>query len=288
MREIGYHRAESVDQAVELAAHHGEDGLFLAGGQSLVNLLKGRLVPEGRQVIDIGRLDDLSYVEVDEGRIRIGALTTHAVLLESDVLAEHIPAFIDMIAEVGDVQVRNAGTIGGDLAQADPQADYPVLVTALGAELTIRSPDGTRMIAAEDFFTGYFETTLEPADLVVEVAVPIPDDRMATGFSKFAERKGDFPLLNAAAVIERDADGACVGARIRVGCVSGTPVAAKAAEAHLEGTTLDDASAERAGELAAEEIDPDPDEQVSIAYKADLIAAMVERAVDECLDRLED
>lgn len=288
MRELGYHRAESVDHAVELAARHGEDGLFLAGGQSLVNLLKGRLLPEDRQVIDIGRLKELSYVEDDGETLRIGALTTHATLLDSDVLADRIPAFVDMIAEVGDVQVRNVGTIGGDLAQADPQADYPVLVTALDAEITIRSSDGTRTVTAEDFFTGYFETVLEPADLVVEIVVPIPGDGAAAGFSKFAERKGDFPLLNAAAVLERDAEGECTGAKIRVGCVSGMPVAAETAESHLDGTKLADVSAERAGELAAEEIDPDPDEQVGTAYKRDLIAAMVERAVGDCLDRLEE
>lgn len=285
MKQFGYHRAESPDHAVKLASDHGDDALFLAGGQSLTNVMKARLVQDDSQVIDLGNLDELSYVEDEGDLVRIGALTTHSDIVDSEVLADAIPAFPEMVSQVGDVQIRNMGTIGGDMAQADPQADYPVLLTALGGEATIRSSDGERTEPLSDFFVTYFQTAIGTGDLLVEVTVDVPGDGAAAGFAKFAERKGDFPLVNAAAVLDTE-DGVCTDARIRVGCVSGAPVAADDAEAYLEGTDVGDASPAEAGERAREGITPDPDEDMDEEFKNELVEAMVKDAVGDALERI--
>lgn len=287
MKQIGYHRARSPSHAVDLASDHGGEALFLAGGQSLTNVMKARLIGDDNQVIDLGDLDELSYIEADHDVVRIGALTTHSDLAESDRLTELIPAFPEMVAQVGDVQIRNMGTIGGDMAQADPQADYPVLLTALGGDVTILTPDSERTESLSDFFISYYQTALEPAELLVEVEVHRPDEDHVVGFQKFSERRGDFPLVNAAAVLETDGD-TCTGARIRVGCVSGAPVAATDAEDSIEGTPVAEIDPSETGRHAREEITPDPDEEVDVAYKNELVEAMVSRAIEDAIDRLQE
>lgn len=285
MRAISYHRAKTPAEAVGLAEELGPDAEFLAGGQSLVNMMKQRLVPAGSEVIDIGGIEELAYVRRDGDRLCIGALTTHAALLESPDLVNAVPAFGDMLAQLAGPQVRNLGTIGGDLAQADPRADYPVLLTALGAELTATGPDGDRVIPVEDFHEGYFETALEPAELLAEVAFDVPGPDTAVGFAKFAETMGAYPQANAGAHLTVT-DGACSDARIRVGCLSGTPMTPDGAEAELVDTPLRELDAEDAGTLARRELEPDPDEQRSETFQADLIDAMVTRAVRDAVDRL--
>lgn len=285
MKQIGYHRAQSPSQAVDLAADHGDDALFLAGGQSLTNVMKARLIGDDNHVIDLGDLDELSYIEADGDVVRIGALTTHSELAASDRLAELVPAFPEMVAQVADVQIRNMGTIGGDMAQADPQADYPVLLTVLGGDVTIRTPDGERTESVSDFFISYYQTALAPAELLVEVEVQLPAKDHAVGFQKFAERRGDFPIVNAAAMLETDGD-TCTSARIRVGCVSGAPVAATDAEDSLEGTPVAEIDPSTAGRQAREGITPDPDEELDEAYKNDLVEAMVSGSVEDAVDRL--
>lgn len=284
MREIGYHRAESVDHAVTLAAEHGENAEFLAGGQSLVPMMKNRLLPVDSQVIDIGDVPELAAIEVTDGRLRIGALATHAAIAASETVANRCPAMRDMVEQVGDVQVRTMGTIGGDLAQADPRADYPTLVTALDAAITLHGASGTRTIAAEDFFYGYFETALAPDELLETVAIPVRPDAGA-GFSKFAERTGDFPIVNAATRLVPD-DGVVGDARVRVGGVRGRPVAVAAAEERLTGADPAAIDPGAIGEAAAEAVDPDPDDQIDPAYKCDLTAATVTEATADAVGRL--
>lgn len=283
MKEIGsYNRASRVDEALELAAEFGGDGEFIAGGQSLTNLMKQRLVGDDIHLIDISDLD-LDFVRVEDGVVRIGALNTHADLLESDIVAEHLPRLAEMIEQVADAQIRNAGTIGGDVAHADPSSDYPIFLAAVDASYRIRSPDGTRTIGSERFFDGYFRTDLASDEILTEVRIPVPPDDAETGFSKFARRKGDFALVNAAAALTFDAD-AVSEARIRVGGVGGMPTRPADAEEYLEGRSSDRADPETVGDVAAEEITPDVDERTSREYKEKLVGAMVRRSVGRCLD----
>lgn len=285
MRSITYERAHGTQDALELASEHGERGLFIAGGQSLVNMMKQRLLPEDRVVIDIRQLDELSYIERNDRLFSIGAMTTHSDIVDSDPLSKQLPALPEMVARVGDVQVRNLGTIGGDLAQADPRADYPVLVTASGAEMVAESLDGERTIDAGAFFEGHFETALESDELLREIRIPIPGQNAAVGFEKFAERKGDFPLVNAAAWVETDGE-RITASRVRVGCIRGTPVQASDTESYLEDTEITAVDAETAGEIAGEEVNAMPDDQTSASYKEELAEAMVSEAVADCLNRV--
>lgn len=285
MKQFGYHEAESVSHAVDLANKYGADTLFIAGGQSLTNVMKTRLVGDDSHVIDLKDLDELSYIRDGDEVVHIGAMTTHAEIVESTLLADRIPAFPEMVAQVGDVQIRNMGTIGGDMAQADPQADYPVLLEALGGRAKIRSSDGEQTEPLSEFFVSYFMTVLGETDLLVEVKVDVPGEDAAAGFDKFAQHKGDFPIVNAAAVVAAE-DGVCVDARVRVGCVSGAPVTATDAESYLEETLLADVRPGRAGERARAGITPDPDEDVDLKFKNDLVEKTVKSAVGDAVDRL--
>ena len=171
--EFTYQRAGSVDEALALAADGGDDAKFLAGGHSLLPLMKLRLaVPE--VLIDIGRLSGLSYVRAGHGSIAVGALTSYHDLAQSSLLASELPLLAQAASQVGDPQIRHRGTIGGSLAHADPAADLPAVVLALDAVLVARGPSGEREIAAADFFQGLFESALEPGELLTEIRIPRP------------------------------------------------------------------------------------------------------------------
>ena len=176
--EFTYQRAGSVDEALALAADGGDDAKFLAGGHSLLPLMKLRLaVPE--VLIDIGRRSELSYVRADNGAIAVGALTSYHDLAQSSLLASELPLLAQAASQVGDPQVRHRGTIGGSLAHADPAADLPAVVLALDAVLVARGPSGVREIAAADFFQGLFESALEPGELLTEIRIPQAGPRRA-------------------------------------------------------------------------------------------------------------
>jgi carbon-monoxide dehydrogenase medium subunit len=181
-----YERADSADEALALLAEHGDEAKLMAGGHSLLPLMKLRLaVPS--VVVDIGRLSDLSYIREDGDVIAIGALTRHREIETSDLLKAHLPLLAHATAHVGDPQVRHRGTLGGALSHGDPAADHPAVLLALGGELVIRGPQGERRVPADEFFTGFLETALAPDELLTEVRIP-----KATGagwsFQKFNRR----------------------------------------------------------------------------------------------------
>ncbi len=166
-----YRRADSVDEAIGLAAEHGDEAKFLAGGHSLLPLMKLRLA-QPEMLIDLGTLRELSYIRDEGGHIAIGALTRHHDLEHSGLLASSLPLLAHAAGQVGDPQVRHRGTIGGSIAHSDPASDLPAVVLALDATLVARGPSGEREIAAADFFEGLFETVLEPDELLTEIRVP--------------------------------------------------------------------------------------------------------------------
>ena len=194
-----YERAATVEQALALLARHGDEAKLLAGGHSLLPLMKLRIASPG-VLVDIGRVPGLSYVREDGGAIAIGALTRHCDLVESDLLRRRCPLVAQVAAEVGDIQVRHRGTIGGSLAHADPHADLPAAMVALDAELVAQGPGGRRTIAARDFFQGFLQTALRPDELLVEVRVA-PTDGAGTAYVKFSRRRQDWAIVGAAAVV---------------------------------------------------------------------------------------
>ena len=260
-----YKRASSVDEAVDLAAQDGDDAKFLAGGHSLLPLMKLRLaVPE--VLIDIGRLGELSYVRDDDGQILVGALTSHDELARSSLLASELPLLARAAAQVGDPQVRHRGTIGGSLVHADPAADLPAVVLALDATLVARGPSGRREIAAGDFFQSLFETALQPGELLTEIRIPKPGNR-GWAFQKFTKRAIDWAIVGVAVQ----------GGSVALVNMGQTPVRASGVEQALAaGAGPQDAAAH-----AAEGTSPPADINADGRYREHLARVLVGRALEE-------
>ena len=264
-----YQRAGSVDEALSLAADAGEDAKFLAGGHSLLPLMKLRFaVPE--VLIDIGRLRNLSYIRDEGDVVAIGALTRHHDLEVSELLAAEIPLLACAAGAVGDPQVRHRGTIGGSLAHGDPASDLPAVILALDATLVIRGPSGSREVGAGEFFLGLFETAVQPGELLTEIRIPKP---LAPGwsFQKFTKRAIDWAIVGVAAQ----------GDRVALVNMASTPMRAAAVEQALAGG----ASLEEAAAHAAEGTNPVSDINAGAAYREHLARVLVARALTEAATR---
>ena len=261
-----YKRAFSVDEALDLAAQDGDEAKFLAGGHSLLPLMKLRLaVPE--VLIDIGRLRELSYVREEDGHIAVGALTNYDELSRSGLLAHELPLLAHASGLVGDPQVRHRGTIGGSLVHADPAADLPAVALALDATLVARGPSGGREIAASDFFQSLFETVLEPGELLTEIRIPKPETPRRWAFQKFTKRGIDWAIVGVAVQ----------GLSVALVNMDQTPVRAAAVERALaDGAGLRDAAAH-----AAEGTSPSADINGDRRYREHLARVLVRRALEE-------
>jgi aerobic carbon-monoxide dehydrogenase medium subunit len=264
-----YKRAWSVEEAVDLVAQDGEDTKFLAGGHSLLPLMKLRLaVPQ--TLVDIGRLSELSYIRDEGDHIAVGAATTHGELARSSLLSRELPLLAHAAGQVGDPQVRHCGTIGGSLAHADPAADLPAVALSLDATLVARGPAGSRQIAAADFFRGLFETALEPAELLTEIRFSKPS-LPGWAFEKFTKRAIDWAIVGVAVQ----------GGRVALVNMGQTPVRAAAVEAALaSGASVRDAAAH-----AAEGTSPSDDLNASRGYREHLARVLVRRALAEAQER---
>ena len=264
-----YQRASSVDEALELAARAGEDAKFLAGGHSLMPLMKLRLaVPE--TLIDIGRLGELSYVRADDGHIAVGALTTHDDIARSDLLASELPLLAHAASQIGDPQVRHCGTIGGSLAHSDPAADLPAVAVALGATFVARGRSGTREIAAGDFFLSLFETVLEPGELLTEIRIPKPQSA-GWSFQKFAKRGIDWAIVGVAVQ----------GPNVALVNMGSTPIRARGVEQALAAGS----GPREAAAHAAEGTSASDDLNGPRAYREHLARVLVGRALAEAASR---
>jgi aerobic carbon-monoxide dehydrogenase medium subunit len=264
-----YKRADSAEEACDLAAEYGEDAKFLAGGHSLLPLMKLRLAaPE--VIIDLGGLRDLSYITDQGSHVAIGALTRHHDVEHSDLLAAELPLLAHAAGQVGDPQIRHRGTIGGSVAHADPASDLPAVLLALDATLVAQGTDGSREIGIGEFFQGLFETVLEPGELLTEIRVPKP----AAGgwsFQKFTQRAIDWAIVGVAVQ----------GNRVALVNMGGTPLRAAAVEAALAaGSSPADAAAHAAeGTSAASDIRATRD------YREHLARVLVNRALAEAGSR---
>lgn len=261
-----YVRADSADAAIAALAEHGDDAKLLAGGMSLIPLMKLRLATP-TVLVDLGRVTDLSYVRDGGDHVAIGALTRHRDLETSDLLAAACPALRGVAAEVGDNQVRHRGTLGGSVAHGDPASDLPAVLLALDATLVARGPGGTRSIAAADFFHGFLETALAPDELLTEIQVP----KAAGGwnYQKFNRRAQDWAIVGALAV----RNGSTRVALVNMGA---TPVRARAVEEALAAG----ASAADAAAVAADGTEAPADLNGSSEYREHLARVLVRRALE--------
>jgi aerobic carbon-monoxide dehydrogenase medium subunit len=264
-----YKRAFSVDEALDLAGSDEGEAKYLAGGHSLLPLMKLRLaVPD--TLIDIGRLEGLSYVREDDGHIAVGALTRHGELASSELLARELPLLAHAAGQVGDPQVRHCGTIGGSLAHADPAADLPAVVLALDATLVARGPAGSREIPAASFFGGLFETELQPGELLTEIRIPRPQSA-GWSFQKFTKRAIDWAIVGVA----------MQGGNVALVNMGQTPLRAAGVEQALAAG----ASAQDAAAHAAEGTSPSDDLTASRGYREHLARVLVGRAIAESASR---
>jgi carbon-monoxide dehydrogenase medium subunit len=264
-----YVRAESVDEAISLLGEYGDDAKLLAGGHSLLPLMKYRLAAPA-VLVDIGRLSDLSYIREDGDQVAIGALTRHRDIEISELLASQIPLLAAAASHVGDPQVRHRGTLGGSLSHGDPASDLPSVILALRATLVLTGPNGTRQVSADDFFTGFLETALAPDELLTEIRLPkVPG--AGWSFQKFNRRAQDWAIVGVAAIVNNGQSG--------VGLVNmdSKPVRAPGVEAALaSGANATDAAA-----LAAEGLNPPADLNASVEYRQHLARVLVRRALEE-------
>ena len=263
-----YVRASSVDEAVALAAEHGEDAKFLAGGHSLLPLMKLRLA-QPAMLVDIGRLSDLSYIRDAGDHIAIGALTRHHDIENSTVLAEHAPLLAHAASQVGDPQVRHRGTIGGSIAHADPASDLPATTLALGATYVAQCPNGPREIPAADFYEGFLTCNLAADELLTEIRVPKMNGA-GWGFQKFNRRAQDWAIVGVAAW-RRNGD-----AGVALVNMGATPILASSVASALAGG----ASVADAAEQAADGTDPQADLNASVEYRVHLAKVLTRRALE--------
>jgi carbon-monoxide dehydrogenase medium subunit len=277
-----YARATSVTNALELLAAHGDKAKVLSGGQSLMPAMNLRLIaPEW--IVDIGELAELSGIERNGDVLRIGALTRHVDLMRSPEVATHAPLLTEAIAHVAHPAIRNRGTIGGSLAHADPAAELPACMLALGATIIVRGQDGERRIAAEDFFTGIYETALTPEELLVAVEVPVARNGSAYFFHEFARRHGDYAIVGVAAQAKLQ-DEVFSDLRIAFFAVGDRPVLARAV-AKLVGVPVTPAILSEVSVALGDELEPQEDQEASAAMRRHLAKVLLARCVSALLDR---
>jgi carbon-monoxide dehydrogenase medium subunit len=276
-----YEVAESVDHAIELLGQHGEDAKLIAGGHSLIPLMRLRLAAP-TVLIDLGRLDDLNYVREDGDHLAIGALTRHRDVHNNELVQEHCGILGYTAGLLGDPSVQHRGTLGGTLAHGDPAGDMPSVMCALEATLVIEGPDGERTVDALDFFKDYLLTDLEEQEVIKEVRVPKLGSNTGWSYKKFSRRSQDWAVVGVAAVVEKS-NGGIDSARIGLTSMGSTPLRASAVEEALSGASTDQVA--EAAESADEGTSPGSDDAASEEFRRHLARVWTRRAVEEALNR---
>jgi carbon-monoxide dehydrogenase medium subunit len=271
--------AGSVPEAVALLEQHGDDAKILAGGQSLIPLLRFRLAGPS-VLIDINRVPDLDYLQETDGTLHIGALTREAELDASDLIRNRYPILHETAEVVADPVVRNWATVGGNLAHADPANDHPATMLALGAQVVAVGPGGQRVIPIDEFFTdSSFETSLRPNEILTEIRVPAPTAHSGGAYFKLERKVGDYAIAGVAAYITLDDNGNVTYAGIGLTNVGPTPIKARDAEKSLLGKPLDEAAIHQAADLAAAAAHPASDLRGPAEYKRDMVRTLTVRAL---------
>lgn len=275
--EFDYVRPHDLPEALQALSRLGDEGKLLAGGQSLIPLLKLRFAAP-QTLIDIGRIGGLDGIAVRDGALVIGARVTHATLAMSDLIHDHAPAVSAAAPQIADPIIRNWGTIGGSLAHADPAGDLGAVMIAQDAGLVALSTRGERVLRAREFFSGPFTTALAPDEILVEIRIPLAQGRVVGSYHKLERKVGDFATVGVAVAL--DMDGATVRrAGIGLTAVGSQNLAAGQAETRLTGNRLDDATIAEAARLAAEDAQPQTDQRGSADYKRDVVRVFVQRAL---------
>jgi carbon-monoxide dehydrogenase medium subunit len=282
--EFEYVVPRSVDEAIAMLVHYGDEAKLLAGGQSLIPMMKLRIAAP-RVLIDVNGIGELSGLRREGDTLVLGALCRHADVAGSALVREHLPLMHDAAQLTADVQVRNRGTVAGSLAHADPAGDWPAALLALDTHVTIAGPDGTRALPLAVFLVDAYTTQLGPSDMITQVSVTIPSGRCGGAYAKFEKRAGDFAVASAGVQLELDADGRCASAAIALGAVGPVPFRARAAEDALAGQMPSDGLIARVESQVRDAADPFADTRGSIDYKRHLAGVLFRRAFAAALAR---
>ena len=278
-----YHAPSTLDEAISLLDHYGPEASVLAGGQSLIPMMKFQLALPGH-VVDINRISGLGGIHEENGVLHIGSLTRESDLDASEMVRSRYPILHDTTAVIADPLVRNMATVGGNLAHGDPANDHPATMMALGAEVVARGPGGERVIPVIDFFQGPLTTALTQGEILTEVRVPTPAAGSGSAYLKLERKVGDYATAGVAVVITLNG-GVCQRAGIGLTNAGPTPVKASAAADFLAGRPLDDETIREAARLAAQEAQPTADLRGSAEYKRDMVRVLTGRAIRLALTR---
>ena len=282
-----YYAPKTLARAVALLQQHGEkDAKVLAGGHSLLPLMKLRLAAPGA-VIDLRRIPGLNAVKASRGKVTIGAMATHYQIESSDLLRKRCPLLPETAGEIGDAQVRNRGTLGGSLAHADPAADWPAAILALDAELDVVGPGTNRTIGASDFFVDLLTTALQPGEILSKIRVPVAPKRSGSAYVKMRQAASGFALVGVAAQVVMGPDGTCAVVAVGITGASKMAFRARAAEEALLGKRPDEAAIRAASGLATEGIDEfQEDIHASADYRRHLTQVLAQRALTKAVERV--
>jgi len=276
--QFDYHTPGTVREALDLLARHKDDAKLLAGGHSLLPAMKLRLA-QPKHLVDLRKVPGLSGIKEDAGALVIGAMTTHYAVETSPLVKAKCPMLGQVAGQIGDPMVRNMGTIGGSLAHADPAADYPAAIIALGAEMVAEGPKGKRTIKADDFFKGLLTTALAEDEILTEVRVPVAAAKSGAAYMKFPHPASRFAVVGVAAVVTVDA-GKVSKASVGITGAGTKAVRAKGVEAAITGKAADAPSIQAAAERAPEGVDVQADLQGSEDYKKHLLKVFAKRAME--------
>ena len=282
MNPFSFLTPNTPEEVLTLLQQHGEDAKLMAGGTALVIMMKQRLVMPD-VLISLDRVRGLDYVEESDGVLRLGGLVTHRAAELAPLIRTHTPVLAETYHHVATIRIRNMATVAGSLAHADPNQDPPISLLALDARVTIASANGERDVALEDFFTDYYETVLEPEELITEIRVPLPQPHTHSVYVKFLPRSADdYATVGVAATVRvNPSTGACEDCRIAMGCVGVTPLRARQAEDLIRGQQRTDELLREAGAAAQEATDPLSDTRGSASYKRSMAGVFVRRALDQ-------
>ena len=280
-----YHAPHSLEEALSLMNQHADEAKLLAGGQSLVPAMNFRVV-QPSLLIDLNRVQEMAYISEDKNALRIGAMARERQLEFNASIEARTPLLHEAIPFIAHPQIRNRGTVGGSIVNADPAAELPVLMLALDARLKAQSISGERWIDAKDFFVGMFTTALEPNEILVEIELPFMSAHTGWSFMEVAPRAGDYALMGVAALVTLDENGKCTRAKLVYLNAGDGPVDAKDAAKSLEGETLSDAVMESAATMASEkEINPFGNVHTSPEFQRHLAKILTKKALKQAIQR---
>jgi carbon-monoxide dehydrogenase medium subunit len=276
-REFDYHAPKTLPDAIGLLAQLGDDAKLLAGGHSLLPMMKLRFAQPGH-LIDLGKIAELKGIREEGGILRIGAMTTENELIWSKLVQDKCPLLVEGARQISDPQVRYRGTIGGDISHGDPGNDHPALMLALGASFVLRGAAGERVVAADGFFVGTYSTLLSPDEILTEIRIPVPAAGTGSAYAKLKRKVGDFATAAAAVVLRMKGD-RVDDVAIALTNVAATPLRARAAEDSLRGKGFGDAAIAEAARLAMSVCDPVADQRGDADYKTAMAGEMTRRAL---------